>query len=81
MVGYEAYVIGLEATIDLRIKTLEVYGDSTLVICQVKGEWVTHHLNLIPYHDHVLELMKNFEEITFHCIPKEESQVEDALAT
>lgn len=80
MAEYEAYVTGLEATIDLRIKTMEVYEDSTLVIYQVKGEWVTRHPNLIPYHDHVLELMKNFE-VTFHSIPKEESQVEDALAT
>ncbi|MCI94884.1 RNA-directed DNA polymerase (Reverse transcriptase), partial [Trifolium medium] len=33
--------MGLEVAIDLRIKVLEVYGDSALVICQVKGEWET----------------------------------------
>ena len=33
---YEACILGLEAAIDLRVKYLEVFGDSTLVICQVK---------------------------------------------
>ena len=32
---YEACILGLEVSIDLRIKHLEVYGDSTLVIYQV----------------------------------------------
>lgn len=29
---YEAFIMGLEEAIDLRIKILDVYGDSTLVI-------------------------------------------------
>ena len=58
---YEACIMGLIVAIDLRIKILEVYRDSSLVICQVKGEWVTLHSNLVPYRDHVLELMNNFE--------------------
>lgn len=68
-------------SIDLRIKILEVYGDSELVIYQVKGEWETCHPKLIPYRPHVIELVNNFEEITFHRIPREENQVDDALAT
>ena len=38
MVEYEACILGLKATIDLRIKFLSAYGDSYLVISQVKGE-------------------------------------------
>ena len=30
---YEAYVLGLQAAIEKKIKSLTVYGDSTLVIC------------------------------------------------
>ncbi|WJX13070.1 hypothetical protein P8452_03505 [Trifolium repens] len=81
MAEYEAYILGLEAAIDMRIKILEVYGDSALVIYQVKGEWETRHPKLIPYRDHVLKLMKYFDEITFYHIPREENQVADALAT
>ena len=41
MVEYEACIMGLKAAIDLRVKFLSVYGDSALVISQVKGEWDT----------------------------------------
>ena len=34
---YDACILGLEAAIDLRIKYLTMYGDSTLVIYQVNG--------------------------------------------
>ena len=35
---YEACVLGLQAAIKKKIKSLKVYGDSTLVICQLNGE-------------------------------------------
>jgi ribonuclease HI len=78
---YEACIVGLEAAIDLRVKIFEVYGDSALVICQVKGEWETRHPKLIPYRAYVMELAKHFDEITFHHFPREENQVADVLAT
>ena len=56
---YEACILGLEATIDLRIKYLEVFRDSTLIIYQVKGEWDTKHPNFTPYQNHVLKLARN----------------------
>ena len=46
---YEACILGLKDAIDLRIKHLDVFRDSALVISQVKGEWDTKHPNLIPY--------------------------------
>ncbi|XP_050919024.1 uncharacterized protein LOC127136520 [Lathyrus oleraceus] len=50
---HEAYIFGIEASVDLRIKILEVYRDSTLVISQVKGDWYTRDNQLIPYKEHV----------------------------
>lgn len=41
-------MFGLEAIIDLRIKILEVYGDSTLVISQVNEYWEVKDHKLIP---------------------------------
>ncbi|XP_050896881.1 uncharacterized protein LOC127103684 [Lathyrus oleraceus] len=78
---HEACILGIEATIDLRIKILEVYGDLALVIYQVKGEWVTCDANLIPYRAHVVKLIEYFDDITFYHIPRVENQVADALAT
>lgn len=78
---YEACILGLEASIDSRIKILEVYGDSALVIHRIRGGWEMRHPNLIPYQDYVLKLLPKFEEITFTHIPREENQMEDDLAS
>ena len=37
MAEYEACIFGLKVAIDLRIKSLIVFGDSALVISQIKG--------------------------------------------
>lgn len=81
MAEYEACIYEIEATIDLRIRILDVYGDSTLVISQVKGDWETQDSKLIPYKEHIMKLIPNFDEITFHHIPREENQIAYALAT
>ena len=81
MAEYEACIYGLEAAIDLKIKILEVYDDSALVISQVKGDWETRDSKLIPYKEHIRKLVRYFDEISFHHIPREENQLADALAT
>ncbi|XP_050890995.1 uncharacterized protein LOC127096473 [Lathyrus oleraceus] len=78
---YEACILGIEAAIDLQIEILEVYGDSALVIYQVKDEWETRDAKLIPYRAHVVKMIEYFDDITFHHIPRVENQVADALAT
>ncbi|XP_050918502.1 uncharacterized protein LOC127135921 [Lathyrus oleraceus] len=81
MAEYEACIFGIEAKIDMRIKILEVYMDSSLVISQVRGDWETCDQKLVPYKEHVLKLIPYFDEISFHHIPREENQLADTLAT
>ena len=69
MAEYEECIMGIKTAIDLRTKFLNVYGDSTMVINQIMGEWDTKNPNLIPYREHVLTLIIYFEEITFEHIP------------
>ena len=64
---------GPKGSIDLRIKFLDVYGDSILVISQVKWEWDTKHPNMIPYKEFVLTLIPYFKEVTFEHFPREEN--------
>ncbi|KAG8482790.1 hypothetical protein CXB51_024036 [Gossypium anomalum] len=78
---YEACIMGLRAAIDRDIKILEVYGDSALVIYQIRGEWEVRDPKLIKYSNLVAELIKEFKEITFHYFSREENQLADALAT
>nr|XP_012466265.1 unnamed protein product [Gossypium raimondii] len=78
---YEACIMGIWAAIERKIKILEVYGDSTMVIYQLKGEWKMRDPKLIHYRKLVLELIKEFDSIAF-CYPsREENQITDVLAT
>jgi ribonuclease HI len=81
MAEYEACILGIEEAIDLRIKHLDIYGDSALVINQIKGEWETHHEKLIPYRDYARRLLTYFTKVELHHIPRDENQMADALAT
>ena len=78
---YEACAMGIRAAIELRVKLLEVYGDSALVIHQIKGEWETRDQKLIPYQAYIKGLVEYFDTIIFHHIPREDNQLADALAT
>ncbi|KAK8661752.1 hypothetical protein V6N13_091347 [Hibiscus sabdariffa] len=81
MTEYEACAMGLRAGINQKIKTLEVFRDSSVVVRQIKGEWETRDPKLIEYQKLILKLAKEFEEVTFAYLPREDNQIADALAT
>ncbi|KAK5775291.1 hypothetical protein PVK06_043164 [Gossypium arboreum] len=73
MAEYEACIMGLRAAIERGIRILKVYGDSALVIYQLKGEWETRDSKLINYRKVVLGLLEEFNDITFNYIPRDEN--------
>ena len=81
MAEYEAFALGIHVTIDFNIKLLKVYGDSALVIHQLRGEWETRDHKLIPYQTYIKKLVEFFDDVSFHHVPREENQMVDALAT
>ncbi|XP_012435054.1 uncharacterized protein LOC105761698 [Gossypium raimondii] len=81
MVECEACIMGIHVAIEHKIKVLEVYGDSALVIYQLKGERETRDPKLIEYRRLVLELIKEFDDITFCYLQRDKNQMVDALAT
>jgi len=78
---YEACILALEAALELGIKELEVFGDSALIICLIKGEWKTRDEKLLPYHAYLEALTKEFSEIEFNYLLRNKNQFADALAT
>ena len=80
MAEYEACTLGIQAAIDFNVKLLKVYGDSALVIHQLRIEWETRDQKLIPYQAYIKKLVEFFNEVSFHHVPKEENQMADALA-
>ncbi|XP_034892465.1 uncharacterized protein [Populus alba] len=78
---YEAYIIGLEAALELKAKKLEVFRDSLLIICHVKNERQTKDEKLKLYQNYLLRLANEFKEIKFTHISRDKNQFADALAT
>ncbi|XP_016679279.1 uncharacterized protein [Gossypium hirsutum] len=81
MAEYEACIMGIRAAIERKINILEVYGDSTFVIYQLKREWETRNPKLIHYRKLVLELIEEFYSVTFYYLSRDENQMADVLAT
>jgi len=79
MVEYEACILGLQAALDLKVRDID--GDSTLIICQMIGDWRTKDSKLILYHRRLSELVQQFRKITFTYLPRSDNRFADALAT
>ena len=73
MAEYEACIMGLQVAIDKKVKNLKVYGDSALVIYQLRGDWLTRDSRMILYHKLAMEMVDHFEVINFEHLPREEN--------
>ena len=72
-VEYKALVVGLKATKRLGIRMLKVFGDSELVIKQIKGTYGVKNPSLAAYRATTQELMKHFTSIKMQiCIKEKE---------
>ena len=74
MAEYEAYIAGMEAL-------QQVFGDSTLVIAQVKRLWKMKEEHLKPYQQNLENLTKTFDKIEYTIIPRAQNQFADATTT
>ena len=63
------------------IRKIDMYGDSILIICQVKGKWQTKNEKLRPYQEYLSKLAREFEEIKFTHLGMEGKHFVDALVT
>jgi len=61
---YNALLIGLQLAQQMGVWYLEAYGDSKLIISQVKGEYEVCHEDLIPYHHAAIKLADSFDGFT-----------------
>lgn len=67
--------------LDLRIKEIDVYGDSSQLIFQTTGDWKTKDQKLIPYHQYLEDISLKFRRITLNSLSRTKNQFADALAT
>ncbi|XP_038896404.1 uncharacterized protein LOC120084667 [Benincasa hispida] len=77
MIEYEACSMGIQATLNMQIKKLQVLGDSLLVIHQ----WEMRDTKFLPYKQLITSFSQKLDQITFDYLPKENNQIAYALAT
>lgn len=81
MVEYEALILGLKAVVALKIKDIEIYEDSRLIINQVQDFFDTKAKKLKPYRIMVIDLLDQFDRYTIQNIPRTNNTYTDAMAS
>ncbi|XP_020272670.1 uncharacterized protein LOC109847845 [Asparagus officinalis] len=76
---YNVLLIGLSFAKKLEVEYLEAFGDSQLIINQVRDEYEVRNQNLISYHKAVIEMAKSFEDFFIEYIPRLQDTYTDAL--
>ncbi|XP_042509259.1 uncharacterized protein LOC122084904 [Macadamia integrifolia] len=78
---YEAYAIGLKIALTIGVKKIQVFSDSSIVICRTQGKWKTRDEKVKRYQEYLEKISKHFEEISFKYFQRDSNQFVDALAT
>ena len=66
---YEACIVDLQVALEFGAYVLSIFGDSLLIISQIKGKWQARDTKLIPYQKSVNRLIPKFRDITFAYLP------------
>jgi ribonuclease HI len=76
---YRALLLGIERAAALGAKSLELVGDSELIVRQVKGEYKVKDENLRELHRQVQEALDGFAEWSIRHVRREENAEADRL--
>jgi hypothetical protein len=77
---YEALLRGLQYLREAGAISVEVYGDSELVIKQLNGQYECKSEALGSYYEECREILKSFPLVTLHHIPREHNEEANRLA-
>jgi len=77
---YSGLILGLQQAIELNIKTLQIEGDSLLVINQMTGKYKCNSPNLIELLNKAKELTAKFDSINFVHIFRNKNVRADELS-
>ena len=80
IVEYEVLLLELNATKEMKIQRLQVFGDADLIIQQVKKSSQAKHVRLKAYRDEVLTAIHTFTYFKISYIPRAMNELDDSLA-
>jgi len=78
---YNALLIGMQIADEIAVKNLEAYGDSKLIVNQVRREYEVRHENLVPYHNATIHMAERFKNFYIDYVPRQQNEHADALAS
>ncbi|XP_057790809.1 uncharacterized protein LOC131007914 [Salvia miltiorrhiza] len=76
---YEAMLAGLELAKEMKVKRINVFSDSQLVVNQMQGSYQAKDAKMIAYLSKTKELQLSFEEFTLSQVPRGDNSHADAL--
>ena len=77
---YNALLIGLQLAYEMGVRYLEAYGDSKLIVNQVKGEYEIRHEDLVLYYHVVIKMANSFDGFYISHVSQSQNTKADALA-
>jgi len=77
---YKACLHGIRLAVELGIKRLYVYGNSTLVVNQLNKDWDTTHEKMDLYYKEIRKLEAKFYGIEYIHVVRDKNQTTDALS-
>ena len=54
---------------EIGVKNLEAYGDSKLIVNQVRGEYEVRHEDLVPYYNAIVHMAGKFTNLYIDHVP------------
>ena len=77
---YEALVQGIRKAIELKVKNLKVFGDSEIIVKQVRNQIHCISPHLKAYQKEACDLLKGFNAFNIVSIPRLKNEAADLLA-
>ena len=78
---YNAFLIRVQLAEEIGVKNLEAYGDSKLIVNQVRGEYEVQHEDLVSYHNATINIAEKFRSFYIDHISCQQNAHVDALAS
>ena len=76
---YQGVRLGLEKALRIGAKKVDFRVDSMLVVNQMNGLYTIKNRELWPIHERILELMGQFDKVTFTHVRREFNQLADGM--
>ena len=63
----------MRITDQIDVKNIKAYGDSKLIVNQVRGEYEVRHEDLIPYHNATIYITERFRNFYIDHVPRQQN--------